>query len=204
MGKTSSSFTCHPIRLQLGHDVSILDKKEWGCRLFYTALLQKCFQVNWQTLYISNKYTAENNHAIDSGQLPLLMNDRNTAKDLSFRIQNQYLKEAFETWIYSGKICASIYQNSFLRLWKNSYLQKKDKLFIWYLVLSCMILISTQYFLGGFSSGILNSSAHYHHWSKILAGGVIPCNIFCQLQEVQTELQLSLHHLRANSFSDFG
>lgn len=46
-------------------------------------------------LYVSNKSTAENNHAIDSEQPSLLTNERNTAKDLSFRIQNQYLKEVF-------------------------------------------------------------------------------------------------------------
>lgn len=65
-----------------------------------TAFLQKRFQLYCETLHVSNKSTEDNNHGTDSGQLPLLMNDRYTAKDLPFGNQNQYLKEAFETWIY--------------------------------------------------------------------------------------------------------
>lgn len=65
-----------------------------------TALLQKRFQLNCETLHVSNKSAGDNNHGTDSGQLPLLMSDRYTAKDLSFGNQNQYLKEAFETRIY--------------------------------------------------------------------------------------------------------
>jgi len=49
---------------------------------------------------MSNKFTAENNHATDSGQLPLLTNERNTARDLSFRDQTQHLEEVFETGTY--------------------------------------------------------------------------------------------------------
>lgn len=92
MSKNSSSFSCHPTRLQLGHDFSIFYKKNettgWSAEMVLAEL--------WNT----NKPSAQNNRATDSGQLPLLTNGRNTAKDLSFRNQNQYLKEIFETRIY--------------------------------------------------------------------------------------------------------
>lgn len=92
MSKNSSSFSCHHTRLQLGHDFSILYKKNKTAGCSAEMLLAEL----WNT----NKPSEQNNHAIDSGQLPLLTNGRNTAKDLSFGNQNQYRKDIFETRIY--------------------------------------------------------------------------------------------------------
>lgn len=90
-----SSFNCHPSMLQVGQDFSTLHRgnKTAGCSAeMFLAELQN-----------TNKPTAQNNHTTESGQSPLSTNGRNTAKDLSFINQNQYLEKIPEGEFVKGK-----------------------------------------------------------------------------------------------------